>query len=69
VKRLPLLVVLGALVAAASGCDLSPPAATVNGVAISQSTLNAELSMVLANHNAQCAAQLAAEVTGPPPTR
>jgi hypothetical protein len=66
VKRLLLLVVLGALVVAASGCDLSPPAATVNGVAISQSTLNAELSTLIANHNAQCAAQLAAGLTTSP---
>jgi len=60
VKRLLLVVVLGALVVAATGCDVSPPAATVNGVAISQSTLNDDLSNEVANPGAQCAALVAA---------
>jgi hypothetical protein len=44
VKRLVLPVVLGALALAATGCDLSPPAATVDGVSISQQALNAVLT-------------------------
>jgi hypothetical protein len=66
VKRLLLVAVLGALVVGATGCDLSPPAATVNGVTISQSTLNAQLTTEINNPDAQCAAQLAAGVTTSP---
>jgi hypothetical protein len=60
VKRLLLVVVLAALVVGATGCDVSPPAASVNGASISQSTLNAELSSEIANPGAQCAALLEA---------
>ncbi len=66
VKRLLLVAVLGALVVGATGCDLSPPAATVNGVAISQSTLNAELSDEITSSGAQCAALLEAGSTTSP---
>jgi hypothetical protein len=66
VKRLLLVAVLGALVVGATGCDLSPPAASVNGAAISQSALNAELSNVINHANAQCATQLAAGLTTSP---
>jgi hypothetical protein len=66
VKRLLPLVVLGALVVAATGCDVSPPAATVNGVAISQSTLNDQLSSEVANQGAQCAALVAAGASASP---
>ena len=66
VKRLLLVVALGALVVGATGCDVSPPAATVNGVAISQSSLNNELSSEIANGGAQCAALLAAGSTSSP---
>ena len=65
-KRLLPLVVLGALVVAATGCDVSPPAATVNGVTISQSTLNDQLSSEVANQGAQCAALVAAGATASP---
>jgi len=58
VKRLLLVVVVGALVVGATGCDLSPPAATVNGTSISQSTLNAALAGLLTDTKAQCATQL-----------
>jgi hypothetical protein len=66
VKRLLPVVVLGALVLGAKGCDLSPPAATVNGVAISQSTLNAVISTEINNSEAQCAALLEAGSTTSP---
>jgi len=66
VKRLLLVAVLGALVVGATGCDVSPPAATVDGVAISQSTLNDELSGEIANPAAQCAALLEAGSTTSP---
>ena len=62
-KRLLLVVGLGALVVGATGCDLSPPAATVNGVAISQSTLNDQLTSEVANSQSQCAAQIEAGTT------
>ncbi len=54
-KRLLALVVLGALCAAAAGCDLSPTAATVNGVTISQSQLQDQLSVISGSAVAQCA--------------
>jgi hypothetical protein len=60
VKRLLLVAALGALVLGATGCDLSPPAATVNGASISQSTLNATLNTIVSNASAQCATQLQA---------
>ncbi len=65
-KRLLLVVVLGALVVSATGCDVSPPAATVNGVTISQSTLNNELSGEVADQGAQCAALVAAGASTSP---
>ncbi len=58
VKRLLLVVVLGALVIGATGCDLSPPAASVNGAAISQSTLDGELNSLIKDEGALCATQL-----------
>jgi hypothetical protein len=66
VKRLLLVAVLGALVVGATGCDLSPPAASVNGATISQSALNAQLSSVINHANAQCATQLASGLTASP---
>jgi hypothetical protein len=55
VKRLLALVVIGALGAGATGCDASPTAATVNGIAISRSQLDDQLSTVAGNSVAQCA--------------
>jgi hypothetical protein len=55
VKRVLALVALGALVGVTSGCDLSPPAATVNGVTISQSQLQSQLSQASGNSVVQCA--------------
>jgi hypothetical protein len=66
VKRLLFVLAVGALVVGASGCDLSPPAATVNGASISQSTLNDELSRVIDNANTQCATQLQSGLTTSP---
>jgi hypothetical protein len=66
VKRLLLLAVLAALVVGATGCDLSPPAATVNGVTISQSALNAQLSSEVTDSESQCAALVEAGDTTSP---
>jgi hypothetical protein len=66
VKRLLLVAVLGALVVGATGCDVSPPAATVNGATISQSTLNAQLSSVIDHANAQCATDLETGLSASP---
>jgi hypothetical protein len=55
VKRLLALVVIGALGAGATGCDVSPTAATVNGIGISRSQLDGQLSTVAGNQVAQCA--------------
>ena len=66
VKRLLLVAVLGALVVGATGCDVSPPAATINGVSISQSALNSQLSSEIKNAGEVCAAQIAAGSTSSP---
>ena len=66
VRRLLLVAVLGVMVASATGCDVSPPAATVNGTSISQSTLNDALSSAIDNPDAQCAAMLAVGLTTTP---
>jgi hypothetical protein len=59
VKRLVILVGLGALLATGlSACDTSPPAATVNGVEISQATLNTDLQQLMASDQALCATQI-----------
>jgi hypothetical protein len=55
VKRLLVVVALGALGAAASACDVSPTAATVNGVTITQSQLQDQLAVISASSVAQCA--------------
>ncbi|HVC69397.1 MAG TPA: hypothetical protein VNC61_03935 [Acidimicrobiales bacterium] len=65
-RRLLFVAVLGALVVGTTSCDVSPPAATVDGVTISQSTLNGVLSGELANADAQCAAQILAGQTASP---
>ncbi|HVA02916.1 MAG TPA: hypothetical protein VMU64_04135 [Acidimicrobiales bacterium] len=54
-KRLLALVVVGALCTAAAGCDLSPDAATVNGLTISQSEFQGQLSVISGSTVAQCA--------------
>jgi parvulin-like peptidyl-prolyl isomerase len=53
VKRLPLIAVVGALALAASACDVGPTAATVNGVAISQSALNDDLSVLVGSQTGE----------------
>jgi hypothetical protein len=58
VKRLLLLVALGAAAAALAGCTTAPPAASVNGTEISQATLNADLSQLISDPYAQCAVLL-----------
>jgi hypothetical protein len=66
VKRLLVVGVLGALGLGATACDVSPPAATVNGVTISQSTLNAVLTSVATDADAQCATQVQSGLTASP---
>jgi hypothetical protein len=55
VKRLLLVVALGALCAAAAGCNVSPWAAQVNGTTISQSELQDQLTVISGSAVAQCA--------------
>ncbi|MGD0321192.1 MAG: peptidylprolyl isomerase [Acidimicrobiales bacterium] len=62
-KALPLGVLVGilglfVLGVAATGCDVSPPAATVDGATITQSKLDAQLSDVAQNQYARCAIEL-----------
>lgn len=54
-KRLLAVVVLGALCAGAAGCDATPDAATVNGVSITQSQLQDQLTVIANSSVAQCA--------------
>ncbi|HXQ58909.1 MAG TPA: hypothetical protein VN799_02390 [Acidimicrobiales bacterium] len=65
-RRLLLVAVLGAVVVGATSCDVSPPAATVDGVTISQSMLNGVLSTEINDPHAQCAAQILAGQTKSP---
>jgi hypothetical protein len=60
VKRLLALVAVGALSAGASGCDLSPPAATINGSSISRAQLQDRLTGVTDHAVAQCALSIQA---------
>jgi hypothetical protein len=52
------LVGLFLLGVAGTGCDVSPPAATVDGATITQSKLDAQLSDVAQNQYARCAVEL-----------
>ncbi|HLN43094.1 MAG TPA: peptidylprolyl isomerase [Acidimicrobiales bacterium] len=63
-KRLLALVVLGALCAGAAGCDLGPTAATVNGLTISQSSLQDQLSAITGSSVAQCALSIEESQSG-----
>ena len=63
-KRLLAAAALAALGAAATGCDISPPAATVDGVAISQSQLRGQLTQAAGNPVAQCALAVQDEAGG-----
>ena len=63
-KRILALAVVGALAAGVSGCDLSPPAATVNGATISRAQLNDTLSVVSADTVAQCALAVLSQGNG-----
>lgn len=54
-KRLLAVVVLGLLGAAAAGCEAAPSAATVNGVTITQSQLQDQLTVISDSAAAQCA--------------
>jgi hypothetical protein len=49
---------LAALAAAATACDLSPPAATVAGTTVTTSQLNAQLSAIAQSPYAQCTLQI-----------
>ncbi|MGA2520319.1 MAG: peptidylprolyl isomerase [Acidimicrobiales bacterium] len=63
-KRLALLVVVGALSLAASACDLSPPAVSADGVTVSRAQLDAQLSTVADDSVAQCALSVLASESG-----
>ena len=63
-KRLAPLLVLGALALAASACDLSPPAATVDGTTVTRSQLDAQLQTASGSPAAQCALEVLAEQNG-----
>ena len=63
-KRLLALVALAALGAGATGCDLSPTAAKVNGVTITQAQLADQLSTVSGNAVAQCALSIGQSQSG-----
>ncbi len=65
-RRLLVLVALAALAAAATACDLSPPAATVAGSTITRRQLDDQLSLITGNSSVQCALQLqGVNLTGP----
>ena len=63
-KRLLAVALLGAVVASVTGCDLSTPAAVVNGNTISQSQLDTAISAVSDNPTAQCAASVLTSAGG-----
>jgi parvulin-like peptidyl-prolyl isomerase len=58
VRRLLLLAALAALSAAGTACDVSPPAATVDGSTVSRSQLDSQLSAISKSSYAQCALEL-----------
>jgi hypothetical protein len=55
VRRLPVLILLVALVAACSACNVTPSAATVNGTQISESAFHSELDRVASSSSVRCA--------------
>jgi parvulin-like peptidyl-prolyl isomerase len=58
VKILLGMAALLAVGAACTGCDVSPPAATVDGITITQSQLESQLSEIAQNQYALCAVEL-----------
>ncbi len=62
ISFLPLGAALAALSLLGTGCDVSPPAATVNGTTITQSQLNSQLSLVVDNAYARCVIELQGNV-------
>lgn len=54
-KRVGALVLFGAIALSLSACNVSPPAATVNGVAIPQSALRDELNRLSSQSTVRCA--------------
>jgi hypothetical protein len=55
VKRLLVLIGVGALVALSSACNITSPAATVNGTQISESSFQSELQQISSNSSVRCA--------------
>jgi hypothetical protein len=55
VKRILALVAIGAAVACTSACNVTPPAATVNGTAITDSALQNEINQVTQSSSVRCA--------------
>ena len=54
-RRLPVFVALGALVAFGSACNFTTSAATVNGTQISESSFQTELQQISSNSTVRCA--------------
>lgn len=54
-RRLPVLIAVVALVALGSACNITSPAATVNGTQISESSFQSELQQVSSNSSVRCA--------------
>jgi hypothetical protein len=65
VRRLTVLLALGAVVALGSACNLTSPAATVNGTQISESSLQSELQQISSNSSVRCAIGLLTGQTVP----
>jgi hypothetical protein len=65
VKRLAALAVLGIVVGSVSACNVTPPAATVNGAQISESTFQTQLNRVSSNSDVRCAIGVLADTTIP----
>lgn len=63
-RRLVPLLLVGALGLAATACDLSPPAVSVNGVTVTRSALDSQLAAVAASPVAQCALSVLAQQNG-----
>jgi hypothetical protein len=55
VKRILALAAIGAVVACTSACNVTPPAATVNGTSISDSALQNEINQVSQSSSVRCA--------------
>lgn len=64
-RRLPLLLLVVAIVAACSACNVTPSAATVNGTQISESAFHTDLDRVSSSASVRCALGLLTGQTVP----